>query len=382
MERICKMIESEPLLQKFSKPSLHRQPIVEESSSSSSSDAEDGENELPNKTATVQTAPACTIASPEPVPSARSQRKIVRAYDANESVVEVLPDHVGGYGEPSFVRRINNGVLRLPNSHQKIPSGKSYSNEIAAAISSQASNSTSKRRNPVSASKKRLPPSASKRTTSNSQRVNSQLKEFPPKETVPKSGRVLRPLNLDSHMASVATPTPLVAVATAVSTTSTDASGNSKTSEQTIDMDISSMDECTARLSVGGGLKSARSMPDLEEPKDGGRITLPRPEPSRRNAKTSENPGEAGVMPPPAVPVPALKSLKMIGSVPKLPSTAEKRRPPGSSSAAAAASSGATPLVKIPLGPSLIAGKRYTSHFLRFTLNFANLFAQHFQYSN
>lgn len=309
-----------------------------------SSESSNDENEEPNET----NDPDYSV---EYLPSAKASQKVVRAFSADQSVVEILPDNASSFGEPSFVKGINNGILRLPYSHQLISSSRSYSDEVAEGIASQYSSSKAAK-NPIpsgSTSKKRLPVSSSKKPLNDSSQ-RPWLKKFPAKESASKAGRVLRPLNLDSHMAAVASS---VASTSSTFTNSESATlGNSSKSasssfhkhtklpntsgshQSIIDMEI---DE-TEVFENNNPLKLARSMPTLNQA----------PEPVQLppvTSKTSEScPPSAKKMPPPelpksalgvaklAAPALSLKSLKSLGpgvaKVPKLP-----EKPVSSSSA-------------------------------------------------
>lgn len=360
-EKLLKESHAE-LYSKFRNFRINGQQTQQESSESSND-----ENEEP-------TATDDPDYSPEYIPSGKCAQKVVRAFSADQSVVEVLPDNASSFGEPSFVKGINNGVLRLPMSHQVIASSNSYSNEVAESIASQYSSSKAAKK-PIplgSTSKRRLPVSSSKKPLiDNSQRP--WLKQFPAKESassVGKAGRILRPLNLDSHMAAVA-----VSSSSTSSTTTTNTSANSGTSvgnnssgasikhtkrtdsanshQIIVDMDI----DDTESFENDSQLKLARSMPALDRVPEPCVVELP------VTSKTSEAvPPSAKKMPPPAqlpkpgsvkpsTPMPVLKSLKMLApslaKVPKMPERQPAPPPPAPPSSSSSSSAKPTP-AKVP----------------------------------
>lgn len=358
MERKEKLLKEShaKLYSKFRNFRINRQQQVQESSDSSNEENEEPQEDDPNY-------------SVEYLPSAKASQKVVRAFSADQSVVEILPDNASSFGEPSFVKGINNGILRLPISHQLIPSSRSYSDEVAESIASQCS-SLNKAKNPIppgsSTSKRRLPVSSSKMHPNESGQ-RPWLKQFPTKESASsgKAGRILRPLNLDSHMAAVASSV------TSTSSTSTNSgsatSGNSSKSssasflkhsklphssfshQSIIDMEIDETDV----FENNNPLKLARSMPALDQSPEPAFVQLP-----PVTSKTSEScPPSAKKMPPPELPKPALgalakpavasapslKSLKLLGpgvaKVPKMPG-----KPVSSSSSSSSSSAQPAPV--------------------------------------
>ena len=176
------MIESNPeLFKKFTGLRLAALNYLDDDDEEEEEDAEQDENEeneVPLETTESssirpQTPTQMDLSSPEQVPPARSLRKVVRVFSADQSVVEVLPENHGSSRvEPPYVKDINFQILRLPNSHQKIGSSQSYSNEIASNIAaSQASSSNSKNdssrvRNGSTRKAARVPVSTSKKNLS------------------------------------------------------------------------------------------------------------------------------------------------------------------------------------------------------------------------
>jgi len=133
LENHLQVIESTGLVQKlrnFRLAMLDEEEDEEEVNDENAKPAT--ESKLPDRKS------ALDLESSEFVAPKGSSRKIVRAFSADQSVVEVLPETGDAKFEPSFIKSINNDVLRLPNSHRKVfyGNGKTYSPEINAALES------------------------------------------------------------------------------------------------------------------------------------------------------------------------------------------------------------------------------------------------------
>src|SRR5699024_2006164 len=118
IERKKKAIELNPsLFKKFSTMRLTQvtSEKPDDDDQVEEEEAANDENQAPPPPKTSPVRPRMDLSSPEQVPPARSLRKVVRAFSADESVVEVLPDTPSNHFEPSYVKIINNEILRLPN---------------------------------------------------------------------------------------------------------------------------------------------------------------------------------------------------------------------------------------------------------------------------